>query len=57
MTIRKILALLEPYAKGARDGEECEVTVDDDGFIVIDMGSDIHRYDIRGDEPQGPYQS
>ena len=47
MTIRKLLALLAPYAEGAEDGYECEVTIDpDDEELVIDMGSDVHRYTL-----------
>lgn len=52
MTIRKIMELLQPYAIGAEDGAECEVTIDDDGMLVIDMGSDIHRLDINHFENQ-----
>jgi hypothetical protein len=51
MTIRRLIALLQPYAVGAEDGAECEVTVDgDEQELVIDMGSDIHRYRLDGDE-------
>jgi hypothetical protein len=49
MTIRKLLELLRPYAADARDGEECEVTIGDD-LLTIDMGSDIHRYDLNRDD-------
>ena len=55
MTIRKLLALLQPYAVGAEDGAECEVTIDDDeAELVINIGSDIHRLRLnnsQGDEP------
>lgn len=49
MTIRKLIALLEPYAVGAKDGEECEVFVRD-GELVVDMGSDIACHWINGDD-------
>jgi len=49
MTIRKLLELLQPYAIGAEDCAECEVSIDGAlEELVIDCGSDIHRYRLDG---------
>lgn len=45
MTIRDLLALLRSYAVGAEDDAECEVSIDE-GVLVIDMGSDVHRHSL-----------
>lgn len=54
MTVRELINMLQPYAFGAEDGAECEITdVDYDGddgttpVLVIDMGSDIHRLPLK----------
>lgn len=54
MTIRKLIALLKPYAVGAEDGAECEVSIDGEQCeLSIDMGSDIHRYRLDGKHASG----